>query len=80
MAAIHQQVALQAPSLHWYQVALTAKTLLYGKVQAKNPDSALRMVMRENDVSSVAHAHIWLLGRKGPPVVRHNVRCRLPRR
>jgi hypothetical protein len=51
---------------------------LRARVQARNPDAALRVVMRTNHIAFAASASIWLLGRRGAPTTRVNVRCRLP--
>lgn len=68
--------------LKWYRVVLSDGSPigpdLRVRVQAKNPDGALREVMRVQRVSFAASASIWLLGRSGAPTVRSGVRCRLP--
>jgi hypothetical protein len=74
---------MQIEDVKWYQVALTVGTQpgrfdVRGRVQAKTPDAALRAVMRTNGVSFAHDASIWLLGRRGAPTTRVNVRCRLP--
>jgi len=73
-------------SLHWYQVVLfDGRPIgcgLRARVQATNPDAALRDVMRVRHIPYAAFASIWLLGDRGwvgAPVRRQNVRVRLPR-
>ena len=73
-------------SLHWYQVVLSdGRPIgcdLRARVQATNPDAALRDVMRVRHISYAAFASVWLLGdrgRSGAPVRRQNVRVRLLR-
>jgi hypothetical protein len=68
--------------LKWYRVVVSDGSPnvpdLRVSVQAKNPDAALREVMRVQRVSFAASASIWLLGRAGAPTVRSGVCCRLP--
>jgi len=69
--------------LKWYRVVVSDGSPigpdLRARVQAKNPDAALREVMRVQRIGFVASASIWLLGRSGAPTLRTGVRCRLPR-
>ncbi len=68
--------------LKWYRVVISDGTIgpdLRARVAAKNPDAALREVMRVQRIGYAASASIWLLGRSGAPTLRSGVRCRLPR-
>jgi len=76
-------MAISVPtSLHWYQVVCAGAKpgqVVRGRVQADNPDVALREVMRVNRLSFTVVASIYRLGSHGAPSRRQNVRVRLPR-
>ena len=77
-----QRVEVHGTDVKWYQVVLSDGSStgpdLRARVQARNPDAALRVVMRTNHIAFAASASMWLLGRRGAPTTRVNVRCRLP--
>lgn len=66
--------------LRWYRVALLAHGLVYDEVQARNPDAAIRLLMRSCGLSFANFAHVQLLGHGSRPTIRRqNIRIRLPR-
>ncbi len=69
--------------LKWYRVVISDGLPigpdLRARVPAKNPDAALREVMRAQRIGYAVSASIWLLSRSGAPTLRTGVRCRLPR-
>ena len=75
---VGQRVGVQGTDEKWYQVVLSdgssSGSDLRARVQARNPDAALRVVMRTNHIAFAASASIWLLGRRGAPTTRVNVR------
>ena len=84
MTTTNQQVVVQAPALHWYKVVISDGSPigpdLRAKVQAKNPDAALREVMRTYRVAFAYQASIWRLFTGAKPSLRSRVHCRVPRR
>jgi len=78
-----QQVSLSAPApvLRWYKVVISDGSPigpdLRAKVQAKNPDAALRDVMRTNHMAFAYQASIWRLFSPAKPSLRFRVRCRV---
>jgi hypothetical protein len=80
--SVAQNVEVQVQGGKWYQVVLSDGSSigpdLRARVQASNPDAALRVVMRTNNMAFAVSASIWLLGRRGAPTQRFNVRCRIP--
>lgn len=81
MGAVHR-IEVQVKNEKWYQVVLSDGSSigpdLRARVQASNPDAALRVVMQTNNMTFAASASMWLLGRSGAPTQRFNVQCRLP--
>ena len=84
MTTTNQQVVIQAPALRWYKVVISDGSPigpdLRAKVQAKNPDEALRDVMQAHHVAFAYQASIWRLFSGAKPSLRSRVRCRVPSR